>query len=133
MARPGMNTMFRWLAIGILALTLVQPVAGPLAFFDPAASIDWEKIHQLISELLRFFLLILAVTAFFTTFRLRWWLLGLSAVTWVIANIQIAIGYAARDNAKLFSAHIPIGVAIILLMIVIVLLTLGVRFGRSDA
>lgn len=133
MWRSRITVAFRWLAVITLALTLVQPALGPLGFFEPGASVNWELVHNIVGEWIRTFLLILLILSFFTTYRRRWWMVGVSAITFIAVNVQIVLGINSSDNVELLTMHIPLGVAILLLTLWLVLLSFGVRFNRQES
>lgn len=131
--KATLQRFFRWLAIATFALTAIQPVLGAFSVYRAADGTDYTAIHGMLANILFPFSLVLFGLVFVAGFRQRFvmaaWTFGLLAL--VVS--QIGIGYSARENVQLLAYHVPAGVAIFGLALMVMLMALGVRFERNSA
>lgn len=125
--RTGINWIFRGIAIVVLILTIVQPVLGPFAFFRSGDSIDYETIHAIIGSVIFYLTILLVLLVFFTRFRRRW-VTRMCCVALVVATFfQLGLGYESNGDAGLLAYHIPLGVLVFLLALLVAALSFGLR------
>ncbi|MFW6074685.1 MAG: hypothetical protein ACOC9Y_03765 [Chloroflexota bacterium] len=128
-----LQRFFRWVAIATFILTAVQPVLGGFGTYRPADDFDYTAVHGMIANILFPLALVLFGLAFVAGFKQRFvmgaWTFGLLAL--VVS--QIGIGYSARNDVQLLAYHIPAGVAIFGIALMVMLIAIGVRFERDSA
>lgn len=123
--------IFRWLAVLTFALTALQPVLGAFGFFRNADDLDYTAMHEMIANILFLLALALLVLTFFAGFRHRNRMLGWGVALLIAVVSQIGLGYSSRDDATLLAFHVPSGVAVFAIALIIMLLAFGLRFERD--
>ena len=129
-----MQWLFRGGAILGALLATIQPVLGSFAFFRRADSVAYEMIHLVVGGILYnvpVLLALLAMVIFFTRLRRRWLLFVLCLVQYGLTHLQLRLGLASNQNARLLAYHIPLGVLIFFVAYLMVALAFDMRFGSK--
>ena len=123
---------FRGIAVIVFFLTAVQAVLGASGFFRRADSIGYTSIHELIANALFPLSIVLFGLVFLAQFERRSRMLIWTGLLLIAVISQIGLGYSARNDASLLAWHIPGGVAIFGLALIVMLLSFGLRFDPED-
>ena len=128
---------FRGLAVVTFALTVVQALIGSSGFFRSEDSINYTTIHAIVANTLFPLAIILFGLVFLAQFQRRNQMIIWTGLLLIAIISQIGLGYSTRDDATLLAWHIPSGVAIFGLALVVMLLSFGLRFedeglGKRD-
>lgn len=118
MRRPNLVPFYRWLAALTAGLVLIQALlAGRGLWIDP----DLINLHEILANIL--FLVVVAqfglVLAMGIPGDLGRRLLASNAVLGVLILVQTGLGYVGRDELEARSWHIPLGVLIFGLAVLI--------------
>lgn len=124
MSRP-IQLIFRGLALVALVLVLIQPVLGSFSFFRPADSVSYDTIHLVVGAIIYNISIALALLALFMRVRRRWLFVGLCAAQVALLHGQLLLGLRSDPDVTLLAFHIPLGVLIVVISLVVVLLSFG--------
>lgn len=131
MLRPNLTPIFRWLTVLTAGLVVVQAfLAGRGLWLGERNLID---VHEMLANVL--FLLAVAqfglVLAMGIPGAMGKRLLGLNAVLAIAMVAQTGLGYVGRDNMDARAWHLPLGVLIFGLAVMIVMLGWQVQGERE--
>ena len=131
-ARPGLVTAFKISSHVTTLFVLLQAVLAGL--FISGEQHDAKDQHEIMANVIFLAVAVQLVLAFlvrgWSQFRLMYWV----AVLLVLSVAQIGLGYASRDNTFPEAVHIPLGVFVFgLALVVSTLAVLESRTGRSAA
>lgn len=129
----GLQRAFRWLAVATFILTAIQPILGASGFFRAADDIDYTAIHEMIANLLFLCAVLLLLAAIVAGFQRRSTMITWCAALLVVTSFQIGLGYSTRDDAQLLAVHIPAGVLVFALALMVLLLSYGLTLNREQA
>jgi heme A synthase len=124
-----MQWLFRAGAILGALLASVQPLLGSFAFFRRADPVAYETIHLVVGGILYNIPIVLALVVFFTSLRRRWFLFVLCLAQYGLTHLQLWLGLASNQNARVLAYHIPLGVLIFFVAYLMVALAFDMRFG----
>jgi len=122
---------FRGLAVIVFVLTAAQAVLGPAGLFRPTDSTDYSAIHEIIANALFLLGLVLFGLVFLAQFEHRNRMIVWTGLLLVAIISQIGLGYSSRGDGSLLTWHIPSGVAVFGLALVVMLLSFGLRFDTD--
>ena len=123
---------FRGLSAVAFALTTVQALLGSSGFFRNSDSINYTTIHAIVANTLFPLTIILFGLVFLAQFQRRNQMILWTGLLLIAVISQIGLGYSTRDDPTLLALHIPSGVAIFGLALVIMLLSFGLRFDADS-
>lgn len=131
--REGLQRAFRWLAVIIFVLTALQPLFGGFGFFRPGDELDYTAIHAQIANVLFPLALVLFGLAIVAGYQHRNRMIVWSGLLLVSIVSQIGLGYSTRNDFQLTAIHIPSGVLVFALALIVMLLSYGLSFDRETA
>ena len=128
-SRPGPVTAFKISCHVTTLLVILQAILAGM--FISGEELDAQDQHEMLANIIFLAAAVQLVLSFLTRtgseFRLMYWVGGL----FVLSVAQIGLGYASEDNTFPEAVHIPLGVFIFGLALVIS--TLAVLEGRGRA
>ncbi len=122
---------FRWIVVGTLILTLVQPVLSGFGTFDGRSGL--VNVHEMVANFLFLLALVLFALAFVSGFQHKRRMLIWSGLLLALIFVQIGLGYSGRSSGVSLALHIPNGVAVFGTAIVLSLLSFGMTLNRKLA
>lgn len=125
---PLLKRIYSWLALAILALTLLQPVLGGIGWFRNR---DYINFHEMVANLIFLLAVLLLVVALLTSFQHRLRMIGWSVALVLLVTSQIGLGYATRESLTSAAIHIPGGVLVFGTALIVTLLSYGMTLQRE--
>lgn len=126
--RPLFTRIYRWLAVIILALTMLQPVLGGFGWFRDR---DYINMHAMVANTIFPLSVLLLVLALVAGFRRRLRMIGWSLALVILVTSQIGLGYSTRGNLTSAAIHIPGGVLVFGAALIVALLSYGMTLQRE--
>jgi hypothetical protein len=123
-----LKRIYSWLALAILALTLLQPVLGGVGWFRNR---DYINFHEMVANLIFLLAVLLLLVALVTDFQHRLRMIGWSVALVIVVTAQIGLGYGSRESLTSAAIHIPVGVLVFGTALIIALLSYGMTLQRE--
>ncbi len=118
MRRPNLVPIFRWLTILTAGLVLIQALFAGRGLWLNRTFIDY---HEMLANVLFIVVVVQLVLAFAIGIpgRLGKRLLGLNAALVLLTLVQTGLGYSGRTELEARAWHIPLGVLIFGLAVIV--------------
>jgi heme A synthase len=126
--RPLFARIYRWLAVTILVLTMLQPVLGGFGWFRDD---DYIDIHAIVANTIFPLSVLLLLLALVAGFRQRTRMIGWSVALVILVTSQIGLGYSTRESLTSAAIHIPGGVLVFGTALIVALLSYGMTLQRE--
>ena len=120
--RPIFRQAFQWLSVVMFALVTLQPVLAGRGWFQDRQFID---IHGFVANAIFPISLLLLGLALFAGFRRRNLMVGWSFLLMILVVSQIGMGYSATGRPNVAALHIPLGVIIFGVSLMLMLFAYG--------
>lgn len=131
-ARQGtVQRTFRWIAVATFVLAAAQPFLGGFGFFRSGSDVDYTGFHGILANTLFPLSLALVVLALVAEFHRRRAMVIWSLLLTASIVSQIGLGYSARNDGSLLAWHLPGGVLVFGLALIVMLLSYGMTFERK--
>lgn len=123
-----LKRIYRWLALLMLALTMLQPVLAGVGWFRNR---DYIDMHAMVANALFLVAVLLLLLALVAGFQHRLRMIGWSVALVILVVSQIGIGYSTRESLTSAAIHIPGGVLVFGTALIVALLSFGMTLQRE--
>lgn len=125
-----LQRLYRWLAVIVFILAAAQPVLGAFGFFENR---DYMAFHEILANALFPLALLMLGLSIVAGFQRRGRMMLWSFILTALIVSQIGLGYSTRSDASLTAYHIPAGVLVFGVALLVVLMSYGMRLNRETA